>query len=63
MTHHSLSLMTERSRSSCHRASSDDRFGETLHLFEMRAALQQQEINARGFEFRDAIGDLLGRTD
>lgn len=49
--------------SGCYGAGLNDRFGEALHLFELRAALQQQEIDSGGFEFRDAVGDLLGRAD
>lgn len=50
------------SRGGCDRAGPDDRFGETLHFFELRTALQQQQINSGGFEFRDASGDLFCRT-
>jgi hypothetical protein len=36
--------------------------GEALHLFQLRAELQQQQINAGFFKFSDALGHLLRRS-
>jgi len=36
------------------------RFRESLHFFELRAELQQNEIDAGGFELRHALRDLFG---
>ena len=46
-----------------HCAWSDDCLSEAFHLFQLRAALQQEQIDAGGFEFANAIRDLLGRSD
>src|ERR671937_2126599 len=36
---------------------------DTVHLFPLRAALDEQELDADAFELPDALGDLLGRAD
>ena len=35
---------------------------EALHLFELRAELEQDQIDASGFELREPFGDLLRRS-
>src|SRR5919205_1400436 len=42
-------------------AAADDLRGEALHLFELRAALEQEQLDARVLELFDARRDLLGR--
>src|SRR5689334_810792 len=49
---HSRRLVDER----------DHLFGKTLHLLELRAELQEQEIDARLLEPANAIGDLFRRS-
>src|ERR1700722_14444717 len=38
----------------------DDRFGEAFHLFELRAALEQEEVYACPFESADMVCQLCG---
>src|SRR2546421_519482 len=44
------------------RARADDRLGEALHLFELRAALEQEQPDARGLELGDPLGHAFGRA-
>jgi hypothetical protein len=37
--------------------------GEALHFFELGTELQQHEIDASGFKFGQALGDLFGCAD
>src|SRR6266478_1498536 len=37
--------------------------GKTLHLFKLRTALQQEEVNASGFKFGNAFHNLAGCAD
>ena len=41
----------------------DDRFREALHLFQLRAELQQHQVYANLFEFRHTFGNLFGCAD
>ena len=41
----------------------DDLGSEAFHLFELRTALQEKQIDAYLFEFIDSLGDLMGRPD
>jgi hypothetical protein len=41
----------------------DDSAREALHLFELWAELQQQQVHARSLEGCDTLPDLLGRSD
>jgi len=45
------------------RTSLNNRLREALHLFQLRAALQQQQIDSGRLELGDAFGDLLRRDD
>ena len=38
-------------------------FGKTLHLFKLRTALQQEEVNANRFKLGDAFRNLVGCAD
>src|SRR5437660_521957 len=39
------------------------RFSEAFHLFHLRAALKEQQINTRIFKLRDALRHTFGRSD
>ena len=41
----------------------DDAVAEYFHFFQLRAELQQEEIDTRLFEFADLILDLRRRSD
>src|ERR1700674_1533079 len=43
--------------------SPDDGFRKAVHLFRLRAELQQHEVNAGGFELGHPLGHLFGRAD
>ena len=58
-----VTLSSGTSRSGGHCAGPYHSLGETLHLLQLRAALQQKQINAGSFEFRDAFGYLVWRAD
>src|ERR1700690_1357720 len=44
-------------------ARADYGFGKTLHLLQLGAELEQQQIRAGAFEFTDTVGDLLRSAD
>src|SRR5258708_12775986 len=45
------------------RIPANDGVRETLHFLELRAELQQHEVNASAFELRQALGHLLRRAN
>ena len=45
------------------RRAADDGLRKALHFFELGAELQQNQVHARGFELRDALGYLLRSSD
>lgn len=39
------------------------RFGEALHFFELRAELEEDDVDAGSFELRESLGNLFWRAD
>ena len=50
-------------RDGCGSFAPDHRFRKPLHLLELRAELQKEQVRAGGFKLRHALGDLFRRAD
>ena len=49
------------SRRGCGDASANDAFCEALHLFELRAELQEDQVDTGGLELGEPLGNLFRR--